>query len=295
MTEVSNWVTDIAQYLKDTAFMGGKVFAYQMKAGIKEGAMIIPPLEGLRYDPYMPKRYRGEFQCLIRTPNIAYAHAYANTAIGHLTLHKVQVGGVYIQQSIPQGSPIVYPASDGDYYEASVRFSLTMIDERLFAPGPSMNPGAETPEVAIWHSSGINSVLVNGDANVYPALSLEASNAGDLVTVKVVATGANVVGPKHFSKYTTQAGDTFATVAEVVQYLTGEFAKNTVGTGLSYEHTQSVASDTWTVTHNFGAYPSNVAVYVGGVQVVASVTNVDVNTVQISFLAPQTGTVSVSL
>ena len=171
-----------------------------------------------------------------------------------------------------------------------------MIDQRIYTVPSTTNPGAQQPQVKIWHNAGTNALVVNSDANVYPAKSLVVTAVGNLVTVKVISTGAVVAGPMGFDRFADEFGNTFTSATLVVQYLATEFAKDTgSGGGLTYEHTQGVASETWTVVHNFGAYPSQSAVYVGGTLVQASVVNVDLNTILVSFLAPQVGTVSVSL
>lgn len=54
---------------------------------------------------------------------------------------------------------------------------------------------------------------------------------------------------------------------------------------------QTVASDTWTFTHNLGREPLGVEVYVGGCSVIANVVHLDANNIQISFNQPQIGTV----
>jgi len=257
--------------------------------------VIVPNLDGLKYDLETPTLYRSYFQCLIRTPSLQKAHAYGSEAIQHLHIYDVDLGGCYLKQSVPSYTPVVYPASDGDLYEASVTFDFMLIDERIYTVASTAPPGSQTPLVAIWYSAALDSILVGGEDDTYPAKSLEAVQIGDLVKVINPTSGGVVAGPKHFSKYTNEVGDTFATVAEVVQYLTEEFSKKTAATGLSYEHTQSTPADEWTVTHNFGAYPSNINVYVNDVLVMAGTEHVDPNTLKIVFLAPQVGTVSVAL
>jgi hypothetical protein len=297
MTELTSWVTDIAEYLKATGFMAGKVYAYSMPNGVQPAAMIIPPLQGLSYDLELPKYYTGEYQCLIRTANLANAHQLAANAIEHLTLSGVTVGGSSIRRSVPMHTPIVYPSSDGAYYEASVTFDLKMIDQRIYSQPSTTNPGAGETSVNIWFDIATGALMVNSSAYVYPAQSLEVIEIGNLLVIKVKASGVIVAGPKNFGHYGDKDGNTFVTKAEVVQYLSNEFAKTgaVVVGGQSFEHTQAIAADQWTVTHSFGAYPSQVSVYVGGSLVMASVANINTNTLLVSFLAPQTGTVTVSL
>jgi hypothetical protein len=55
------------------------------------------------------------------------------------------------------------------------------------------------------------------------------------------------------------------------------------GTGLSFVHTQGVASDTWTVSHNLGYYPNVTVVDSAKREVVGDVEYINTNTIQITF------------
>lgn len=65
---------------------------------------------------------------------------------------------------------------------------------------------------------------------------------------------------------------------------------NTDPTPEDYEHVQGAASLTWIVVHNRGELAEDVNLVVDGQPVTANWTNVDVNTVQVDFDAPQIGT-----
>ena len=60
---------------------------------------------------------------------------------------------------------------------------------------------------------------------------------------------------------------------------------------MNYLHTQSSASDTWTVNHNLGYRPVVSVRSPGGVEVEATVTHTSVNQCVVTFAAPYTGTV----
>lgn len=59
--------------------------------------------------------------------------------------------------------------------------------------------------------------------------------------------------------------------------------------GAYFQYTQASASDTWTIAHNFGYYPSVTTVTPGGVEMVGSVTHLSTNTLQINFNQPVAG------
>lgn len=62
------------------------------------------------------------------------------------------------------------------------------------------------------------------------------------------------------------------------------------GTGdLFYAHTQSLASSTWTVTHNLDKYPSVTVVDSAGTVVIGDVDYIDANSLTLFFSAPFSG------
>lgn len=61
------------------------------------------------------------------------------------------------------------------------------------------------------------------------------------------------------------------------------------GVDVTYIHTQSVLSATWTVTHNLGKYPSVMVVDSGDTVLIPNVTYLDLNQVSISFGAATSG------
>lgn len=61
------------------------------------------------------------------------------------------------------------------------------------------------------------------------------------------------------------------------------------GTTFRHVHTQETASDTWTVTHDLGGFPSTTVVDSGGTVVEGDVEYLSENTVEISFSSPFAG------
>ena len=64
--------------------------------------------------------------------------------------------------------------------------------------------------------------------------------------------------------------------------------------GGNYNHTQSVSSATWTITHNLGFRPAVSVVDSGGNHVIGDVNYVSVNALTISFSAPFGGSAYLS-
>lgn len=63
---------------------------------------------------------------------------------------------------------------------------------------------------------------------------------------------------------------------------------------LGYDFTQASASATWTIAHNLGYKPSVSAFSVGGVEMMASVTHLSTNTLQLDFNLPVAGSARLS-
>lgn len=58
------------------------------------------------------------------------------------------------------------------------------------------------------------------------------------------------------------------------------------GADLTYEHSQLVASDTWTINHQLGKHPAITVVDSGGNVVTGDITYNDINTAIVSFSVP---------
>jgi hypothetical protein len=61
------------------------------------------------------------------------------------------------------------------------------------------------------------------------------------------------------------------------------------GSGLSFVHTQGVASDSWTINHNLGYYPNVTVVDSAKREVVGDVEYINTNTIQITFSSAFSG------
>ena len=64
--------------------------------------------------------------------------------------------------------------------------------------------------------------------------------------------------------------------------------------GGTASHAQSVASNSWTVNHNLGFYPSANVLTSGRAEVVAEVSHISINQLIVSFKSPSTGFVELS-
>jgi len=103
------------------------------------------------------------------------------------------------------------------------------------------------------------------------------------MSVKIVLPGATtVVLPSGDTKIVLNS-----TPTKIVTGLQG--AQGIPGEGTTYTHTQSSASDTWTVNHNLNAYP-DISVVVGGQIVEAQIAHTTLNQSIIYFASLVSGT-----
>ena len=58
-----------------------------------------------------------------------------------------------------------------------------------------------------------------------------------------------------------------------------------VTSGVTYTHSQTSSSNTWTITHNLGRYPSVTVVDTGGTVLTAAITYNSVNQLTITFFS----------
>jgi hypothetical protein len=62
----------------------------------------------------------------------------------------------------------------------------------------------------------------------------------------------------------------------------------------NYLHTQSIASDSWTITHNLGKYPTANVIDSAGTNIVGSITYNSINQLTISFAGDTSGTATLN-
>ncbi|MCW2764030.1 MAG: hypothetical protein JWR85_4231 [Marmoricola sp.] len=122
-------------------------------------------------------------------------------------------------------------------------------------------------------SGNLNIELVLGDAPTF-VVSNEAPGNLDIELAQVGAIMLAI---------------TLTPVSELPLELVPVIQQYLSGGSTSYQHTQSVASDSWTVNHNFGFRPSVAALSVGGREMFCEVLHLNTNQVFLSFDNPVAG------
>lgn len=81
-------------------------------------------------------------------------------------------------------------------------------------------------------------------------------------------------------------------VEETLDVNFGEIVEitNNYESGANYTHTQSVASTTWTITHNLGKNPSVTVIDSGGSYIITDISYTNTNTLVLTFSAALGGT-----
>lgn len=129
---MGNWIVDITNFIRaNSSTWSDAAFAFQLPEGAPDPSVVIaPPIEGLNYDRYLPDWYRGYFQAVATSHDIAAANAAGKEILRLLTMYDAQIGNTQIVRCTPDTIPIVYPKSESDLFETSVTMNITFIDTR---------------------------------------------------------------------------------------------------------------------------------------------------------------------
>ena len=223
---MSNWIVDIANYLRAAGYRGGQVFALEMPEDLSECAVVIPSQEGLRCEKSLPGYWKGEYLLVVRTRELANAMNLASEAVQILTLDNKVIGGCKIVTSYAEVTPTPFPRNDAGTYEVAVEMHLVLIDHRIYTPEGSFPTIQDDLMVTVFYDADRDSIFISTWPVPFPDRSLIAENTGDLISIKVANIGVSVVTAKHYSLFRNRAGGSFNSAAAVVQYLNSQFTQN---------------------------------------------------------------------
>lgn len=131
------WLQDIAEYVRDQSVdgIGMNVFIYTLKEN-DVGAMFTSLNTGMNASNELPDFYKGPLQLIVRSVSPKQAHDQAQAISDLLSSHKRNALGVDAGLSLPtikvnyiypRHLPVVYPRSDGSFFEASVNFDICFV------------------------------------------------------------------------------------------------------------------------------------------------------------------------
>jgi hypothetical protein len=120
------YLEDLATRLRtaNISGVGQNVFINGAPSDISQALMILPPLDGLAIDGYLPDYYRGLIQVVARHPSEPQAYALARAASEIMEMRREELPTIFVNQSRATNLPVVYPRSEGDLFEASVTFDF---------------------------------------------------------------------------------------------------------------------------------------------------------------------------
>lgn len=131
------WIEDIALYTRDqnVAGIGNSVFIYTLKEN-DVGAMFTSHTAGMLTSKDIPDYYKGPLQLIVRSNSPRDAEAQAKAISDLLSSQEKRKRGedvglvlpsILVRYIYPRHLPVVYPRSDGDFYEASVNFDICFV------------------------------------------------------------------------------------------------------------------------------------------------------------------------
>lgn len=121
---------------------GQDVFPQHMPAQVEEGLLLRLPMEGVPLNHYIPGYFKGRFQVIVRSKDLAVGEAKANGVCAALNLYGVSFFDLNAQpllrilQCYSTVLPINYARSDANVFEWSCNFLSHYI-----MPTPIMSPG----------------------------------------------------------------------------------------------------------------------------------------------------------
>lgn len=133
------WIEELALHLREAeiAGLGNEIYAFTMREGIK-GAMITSANSGMMADNELPGLYRGSFQVVVRAYSIRDAYDTSIALINALNSHKKKEDGlaaafelptIIVNYIYPRHLPVIFPRSDGAFYEASINFDICFLEK----------------------------------------------------------------------------------------------------------------------------------------------------------------------
>jgi hypothetical protein len=139
----------------------------------------------------------------------------------------------------------------------------------------------------IFYDPSSRAVLIGKLPETYHPQALTCDLDGDYVRIWITKTDFLVMR-KLYSSVQDEAGNSFTSAAAAKAYLDQEFNQKAVLSQFHY-HEQTVAADTWTITHGFNRPVSTQVRDSWGCLVSVAVVEVDLNTVEVRSKVPFAG------
>lgn len=120
------------QKLQAHGFVSGSdVFLEFVPAEITRAVMLRTPFSGVKIDPFIPGRYKGELQVVCRETEVGHGRALSKLVQKILTTQSREIypataerGEVHLDLAFPQTLPVRYPTLEGNAIEWSQVFDV---------------------------------------------------------------------------------------------------------------------------------------------------------------------------
>lgn len=107
--------------------IGQDIFAGFMPERVKQGILILTPLQGIPIDFELPGYRRGSFQVVVRDTERQRCLTKANEVSNALNMDETTIDTVLFRYVRAKHDPVVYPMSKGNLLEGSVNFETVYI------------------------------------------------------------------------------------------------------------------------------------------------------------------------
>lgn len=131
------WIEELANYIRaqNIEGIGESVYCYTLKQN-NMGAMLTSHNTGINTINDLPDYYKGVLQIIVRSNNPKDSQTQINAIVSLLNSNERRKTGMGMTLDLtetkfnfilPKHIPVIYPRSDGDFYEASVNFDVCFV------------------------------------------------------------------------------------------------------------------------------------------------------------------------
>jgi hypothetical protein len=113
--------------------VGLTLFIQHIPEKVAEGIVLMLPASGVMIDHELPQYRSTGFQLVVRDKNYEDGNAMAQAASSALTLGETTLDGMLVKFCRPRHEPLPFQRSQGGYWEFSVNFDFTYLDNTVAA------------------------------------------------------------------------------------------------------------------------------------------------------------------
>ena len=125
---------EIANYLEERQFakQGKTLFLYRLPHEIKDGILLIDRMTGAERFRDLPGYSKTRFRGIVRATRMCDLQSRAFALSEALNFkEETRVGRVLFKELYPINDPIVYPMSEGAFFEAAINFQTAFVRDEM--------------------------------------------------------------------------------------------------------------------------------------------------------------------